>query len=196
MKIVSLIFLKHLSKFSYWQMLLFFILFNIQSCSAPENPKAIDPNFISIEEGEDVEIIFSEDGVPTVKVLAPVAVRYNLKPPEVPYTQFPSGLTLEVFNKEGGVNSTLTADEGKMTDGNKDLEVKKNVHILNSKGEELKTDHLVWNKDSKKISSDGFVKILTNNEIISGNGFIADENFTNYTIFDISGIVKVRDSEF
>lgn len=160
-----------------------------------EEVKEISEEFLSIEQGKEVEIIFTEDAKPTIRIVAPTAVRYNAIPPDLPYTSFPDGLKLYVYNEEGELDSELSANEGKMTDDSDDLEVKGDVQIINEKGEQLNTENLTWNKVDKKIRSEGFVKIFTDDEIIYGTGFEADENFTNYVIYDISGIVKVKDGE-
>ncbi len=83
-----------------------------------------------------------------------------------------------------------------MGDNSDNLEVTGDVQIVNSKGEKLNAEKLFWNKTDKKIRSDEFVKIYTNDEVIYGTGFEADENFTNYVIYNIKGVVKVRDGSF
>ncbi len=44
-----------------------------------------------------------------------------------------------------------------------------------------------------KIKTEGLVTITTPNEVITGFGLIADEDFSNYTISSISGIVNIED---
>jgi LPS export ABC transporter protein LptC len=161
-----------------------------------EEVKKITQEYLAIEKGKEVEILFSENGIPTIRITAPTAVRYKGIPPEIPYTEFPDGLSLLVYNKAGELESELTADNGKMNDESDDLSVKGNVIINNVKGEKLNTEELTWNKVDKKIRSEGFVKIFTDDEVIYGTGFEADENFTNYIIYNISGVVKVKDGEF
>lgn len=180
-----------------WGRIIFFSVFSILfSCSNDlQEVKEITGEFLSIENGKDVEILFTEDALPTIKIIAPTAVRYSLMPPDVPYTDFPDGLQLFVYNEKGELDSELSANQGKMTDNSDDLEVNGDVQIINVKGEKLNTESLTWNKIDKKIRSDGFVKIFTDDEIIYGTGFEADENFTNYVIYNISGIVKVKDGE-
>lgn len=160
-----------------------------------EVKQVVGEDFISVERGEDVEILFTEDAIPTIKIIGKTALRYAAVPPDLPYTEFPDGLKLYVYNEVGEIESELTANEGKMADNSDNLEVKGDVVIINEKGEQLNTEQLNWNKVDKKIRTDNFVKIFTEDEVIYGTGFEADENFTNYVIFNISGIVKVKDGE-
>jgi lipopolysaccharide export system protein LptC len=67
------------------------------------------------------------------------------------------------------------------------------VVFENDKGEMLETEKLSWIEKDAKIRTDGLVKITTANEIITGFGLEADEDFSNYTIQQISGIVNVED---
>lgn len=160
-----------------------------------EDIKEFSADFMNMEYGKNVEILFTEEGLPTIRITAPTANRYNAAPPEIPYTEFPDGMVLIVYDKQGKQESELKADKGKMTDNSDDLEVNGNVKIVNVKGETLKTDILVWNKKDKKIRSEGNVEIFTNDEKIWGTGFEADENFTNYIIYNIKGVVKIKEGE-
>lgn len=192
-----------ISKYKYcnpfspqWKRIVFFIAFLsiLSACSNKlEEVEEIADEFLSVEHGQEVEILFTEDAVPTIKIVAPTAVRYNLLPPDMPYTAFPDGLKLYVYDQDGQLDSELSANSGKMSDNSDDLTVNGNVVIINQKGEKLNTETLTWNKVEKKIRSEGFVKIFTDDEIIYGTGFEADENFTNYVIYNIKGTVKVRD---
>lgn len=190
--------LHHYNPFSiFWKRIVIYsLLVLFSACSNDvQEAKEISEEFLSVEHGKEVEILFTEDAIPTIRIIAPAAVRYNTLPPDQPYTLFPDGLNLFVYNEEGGLDSELSANEGKMTDNSDDLEVNGDVVIVNKKGEQLNTENLTWNKVDKKIHSEGFVKIFTDDEIIYGTGFEADENFTNYVIYDISGTVKVKDEE-
>lgn len=182
---------------SYRFVVYILILLSVSCTNDLEEAKEVaDNNFISIEKGEDVSILFTEDAIPTIKIEGPTAIRYAYLPPDTPYTEFPDGLKLYVYDENGNVESLLTANNGKMGDGSETLVVTGNVEIVNSKGEKLNAEKLDWNKNDKKIRSDDFVKIYTEDEIIYGTGFEADENFTNYVIYNIKGVVKVKDGAF
>lgn len=72
------------------------------------------------------------------------------------------------------------------------MEARKNVSVINQKGERLNTEHLVWDERSEKLTSDEFVKITTKDEIIFGNGFEANQDFTKYKIFNIKGTISIN----
>lgn len=68
--------------------------------------------------------------------------------------------------------------------------------MVNEKNEKLNTEHLIWNERTKKIYSDDFVKITTPDEIIFGNGFEADQDFSRYKIMKIKGTINLKKSDY
>ena len=67
--------------------------------------------------------------------------------------------------------------------------------VRNKKGETLNTEHLIWDKKKSLIRTEGFVKIHTKDEIIYGDGFESNDDFTEYTITNIHGMVNVKEGE-
>ena len=60
------------------------------------------------------------------------------------------------------------------------------VTAVNDSGVTIKTSELMWRNSDKKIVSDKFVTILTDKEKIQGFGFEANQNLTNYVIYNIT----------
>jgi hypothetical protein len=60
------------------------------------------------------------------------------------------------------------------------------VAINDSSGVRLETDELMWRKEHKKIVTDKFVRITTEDEVIEGYGFESDQSLRNYVIYDIT----------
>ena len=71
-------------------------------------------------------------------------------------------------------------------------EARKDVVVVNSKGERLNTEKLIWDERKEKLSSDQHVKISTAEEIIYGNGFEANQDFSSYKIFNVTGRITVK----
>jgi LPS export ABC transporter protein LptC len=74
------------------------------------------------------------------------------------------------------------------------MEARNNVVVTNSKGETLNTEQLMWDERSEKLYSDVFVKITTPDQIIFGEGFESNQNFTQYRINKIKGTIKVKNN--
>jgi hypothetical protein len=72
------------------------------------------------------------------------------------------------------------------------MEARKNVVVVNEKGERLNTEHLIWDEKKEKLLSDDFVKITTKDEIFYGNGFEANQDFTKYRIYKLKGTISLN----
>ena len=148
--------------------------------------------FIKEEFGSNVEILITKKGKANTKIIAPKVIRnYASKP----FNEFPEGMILKVFNEAGEQESTLTANYGKLGDGSSEMIAKDSVVVINKKGETLNTEHLIWDKKKSLIRTEGFVKIHTEDEIIYGDGFESNDDFTEYTITNIHGMVNVKEGE-
>ena len=75
---------------------------------------------------------------------------------------------------------------------NKDIiELINNVQLKNYNGDLLKTNQLFWNIETNNILSLDTVSIKTSDKLINGCGFYSDDNFKNYKIFNINGIIQI-----
>ena len=147
---------------------------------------------VNIEHGTNVQINYSDNGVVRIQASGPTATRYNT---EKPYLEFSDGIQILFFDANHAIESKLTARYATAIENSKSMTARDSVVVVNNKGELLNTDELVWDEDKKIIYSNSFVKITTADEIIYGNGMIANENFSDYTIKHITGTIKVKASE-
>jgi len=91
--------------------------------------------------------------------------------------------------------SILKADHAENNEGEQMIKISGNVYMENAKYERLETPSLTWNVRAKKIYTDKAIKIKTVDNTIYGIGFDSDENFSNYTIRKVTGIVSVDDKD-
>jgi len=112
-----------------------------------------------------------------------------------PMTIMPKGLFLVFFNEKGKESTTLKANYGVEYRQSRRMEARYNVEVVNITGEKLNTEHLVWDENTKMITSDAFVKITTAKEIIMGKGLKSNQDFTQYEILEVTGVIKVEDNQ-
>lgn len=153
-----------------------------------EVQEAADRATPTIEKGEDIEIFYSEKGQVKIRLEAPTLTRYNT---EEPYIEFNDGLKVYFFNDKMEVKSKLRANYGIRYDKNGETIVRNDVLVYNEQDEKLETEELTWDFDTETIRSDKFVKITTKDEVLFGQGFEADENFSKYRILKPEGTIKV-----
>ncbi len=69
------------------------------------------------------------------------------------------------------------------------------VVVFSIKGDTLRTPDLWWDQNTKKFYTDKFVRLHTKDKrLYGGKGFEADQDLTNYTIFQPTGTLTVPDS--
>ncbi len=125
--------------------------------------------------------------------MAPLMNQYDNQ--EEPYTEFPHGLHLIVYNKQEEIDAQIKSEYAIYYEKEDLWELQNNVEAVNFKNEVINTEQLFWDSRSHRIYSDEFIKITTDEEILTGYGFESDENFENYTIKNISGILAIEEEE-
>lgn len=148
----------------------------------PEEVRKVkhDPD-VPVEWGEDVEIMYSERADMQVLVKCPRFERFQRHEIQ---TEMPDGIEALFYDSLGAVNSWLTAGWAIDHMQSQKMEAKYNVVVVNEYGDTLNTEHIIWDRKTRKIYTDEFVRIIThNNEVIYGeNGMTANERFTRWRI--------------
>lgn len=142
-------------------------------------------------ENKDVVTLYSDSAKLLVKLQAPLQQEF-----ENGDGVFPEGLYVEFYEKPGQMTSTLKANYARQ-DRNKDIyQAKGNVVVDNlQKQEKLETEELFWDKRKQEIYTDKFVKITTAEEIITGTGLRAAQDFSRYSITKVTGTFSLKEEE-
>lgn len=142
-----------------------------------------------VESAKNIRMLFSDSAQVEVEITSPVLNRYDT---EKPYIEMPKGFHATFYDRNNEVKNKLQADYGIRYENEQKMEAKKNVSIVNHKGEIMNTEHLIWDEKKEKLYSKEFVKITTKDEIIYGNGFEANQDFSKYKIFNIKGTISLN----
>lgn len=142
------------------------------------------------EQATNIQITYADSAVLKAKIKAPLMERFAND--ANPYMEMKKGLRADFYNKDHIVESTLKANYGISYETTKIIHLKKDVHIVNIKGEELSSEELFWDQNKQKIYTEKYVTIKRSNEIIYGDGFESNENFTKYKILHPTGRVNIK----
>lgn len=169
------------------------VIFGIQtSCThdaiQPSNNRRTD-SMVTREYAEKVTIEYTDSGFLKARIFSPLLVA--VKQPTQPYMELNKGLKVDFYERDGKIQSYLTAEYGISYPDEKKIIVRNNVEILNVKGEMLNTEELKWDQKNRKIVTDKFVKITTPDQIITGQGLESDEAFSNWEILNVSGTINI-----
>ncbi len=155
----------------------------------------VPENELPLESEKNVEYIYSDSAIIRAKLTAPRLDRFGGKKN---YMELPKGMHVVFYNQDQKEQTNLTADYGIGYDdgsGMNKMEAKRNVVVINEKGDKLNTEHLIWDAITKKIYTEEFVKITTKDQIILGDGLIADQDFSTYDIKHVKGTIAINDNE-
>lgn len=147
---------------------------------------------LPVEVSTGMTILYSDSGLVKVRIAAAEMHRFDS---DSPYTELPKGVKVEFFGPDLTITSTLTSRYAIRKDRDQITEARTDVVVINQKGEKLNTEHLVWDEQKARIYSNEFVKITTPDKIIYGDGFEADQSFTNYKIYKIKGTINIDANE-
>lgn len=168
-------------------------LFLILILSACENKtddvkKFADPDNIYIEILKDIRLIHNELGHTSAIIYAPLLYHYTKNENKL---TFPEGLQIELYENET-LTAIINAGYGEKDEITKLVKASKGVKITNYKKEQMESEELTWNENLSQVSIEGKVKISTPTDIIQGYGLISDDNFRNYKMSKITGIVNIE----
>ncbi len=171
----------------------FLLCFIFSSCETDVSTvKMLQPDKLPSETGQGVEMIYSDSGKVKVKVVAPRLERFEQP---VKRLVLPQGVFIEFYDDSLRVKSWLKADYGISYEGEDRMEVRRNVVVMNEKGEKLETERLIWSRKDGKIFTNEPVTIRRQDEIVYGKGLEASQDFSNYTILDVIGTKYIEDLE-
>lgn len=168
-------------------------------CSCVNDLKKIDEiasaNNLGQETGKNVEVLVSNDGITRMKITATETIHHS---EGKTYTEFPKGIKAYSYAPNGNIESSITARYAVMNEYGGEISgmtAKNDVVVVNAKGDKLNTEQLEWDQKAKMINTPGFVKITTTEQIIYGRGLDAKEDFSSYTIRQVTGKVKIKSDE-
>ena len=107
--------------------------------------------------------------------------------------EFPKGIDVTSFKKDGSVMGTIRSDWAKKFEHANIWEARYNVVATNTDGTKVETEQMFWDMDKKIIYSHKYTRITSGDRIIEGNdGFESDQDLKNPVIKNITGVVTVE----
>ena len=169
-------------------LILLAFVFIFYAC-APNNPEDIkaftDKEDYPTISFKDLNAIATDSGRLKYRLVSPEVLQFDSK--EEPTTNFPKGLHYYVYNVNKEIESQIKCNFAIYFQDQELWELRNDVEIINISGNVVNTELLYWDTNQKRIYSDEFVKITTNEDVITGYGFETDEDISVYSIKKASG---------
>ncbi|WP_114748615.1 LPS export ABC transporter periplasmic protein LptC [Pleomorphovibrio marinus] len=136
--------------------------------------------------GYDIVLHHSDSAIVRTKLMADEQLEFqngNL--------EFPEGILIHFFEKDGELSTTIRADKGYYDRKNHLYRGEGDVQVHNLlKEQKLNSEELFWDPGKKKIYTEKFVTVEEPSRIIKGTGMEADEGFNEYTFTKVTGIIE------
>lgn len=177
---------------------IFLISSFLYGCSRTEQEEKIVKHVLEglpIQESWDVMYLYSDSGKITARLEAPyLREMKNNENADQTELEMNQGVQLFIINKATGEeDSRLTAKYARINQQTGIAEARDSVVVINNEGAKLETEQLFWYREQDQIKTDKFVKITTRDEILFGEGMIANSGFNTYKIFKIRGTLSVKE---
>lgn len=146
---------------------------------------------VGVERADSVHLVYKEGPYTRAEISAKTVKRYIKDQSKL---EFSDGLQV-LFYDSLKLVSVLTADYAVNDDAKQLIFISGNVRMENYQHEVLETQELNWDIRRKKISANKGIRIKTPDDIIIGTGLDSDEDFSNYTIRRVHGVVAYDEDE-
>ncbi len=154
------------------------------------------------EEADSVVSYLSEGGMDKgaleAKIKGKLTSPYMLRiqRSDSPYAEFPRTLHVDFYqdsitmNQSPVIESKLDALYGKYFSSQNKVYLRDSVVVRNVlKGDTIHCQDLWWDQHTARFSTDKPVRIYTRDKILFGTGMDADQNFRDYNIRKLTGVV-------
>jgi len=156
--------------------------------SCTNDPKLVQ-DFVSdkeqaIEQIKEAELVHTENGKIKVRILADKIERFQKQQPGLIFSE---KIEVYFYNYSSELQSTLMANDASIDEDKKIMLAQNNVVLTSSDNKKLETDELIWDEKQNKIYTDKKVKITTGKEVVYGEVFTSNADFSQYSIAKIHG---------
>ncbi|WP_068473798.1 LPS export ABC transporter periplasmic protein LptC [Saccharicrinis aurantiacus] len=170
------------------------VLFLAVACTSnnPEELKAIeDQTILPSLEVTDFETFVTDSGKVRYHIITPLLLNFDKK--DDPYTEYPKGGQIITFKEDEVIDAQIKCKYAIHKDKDQLWDLRNNVEAVNQDGVVFNSEQLYWDEKEEKIYTDKFIKITTEDEVITGYGLTANQNMSEYEITKVSGILDIKE---
>ncbi len=143
---------------------------------------------VPVDKSTGVEIIYSDSAIVKAKLITPELLNFKT---EKPYIEMNKGVTVIFYDQNQQESSRVKADYAIRRERENIVELKRNVVATNIKGETFKSDELIWDETKSRFYSNKLVSITSNQNVLYGTSFWANEDFSYYEIVQSTGDLRL-----
>lgn len=139
----------------------------------------------------DVDVIYSDSAKVKAHMTAPLMLDYDKV--EKPYTEMPKGVKVIFYDGNLKETGTITSDYAIYRKKEKIILLRKNVVGTNIKGETFTSEELIWDQNTKQITSNQVVHVrMADGTALDGTSFSSDEGLNHWKFGGAHGPIEVN----
>lgn len=137
-----------------------------------------------------------DDGTPSAELQADRMQRIEDETSVRQHFDSPAGNPIEIVLYAGeDTLGRLVATRMTRQESTEVYQFEERVELTFADRRHLEADTLIWFRDQQRIEVPGRVRLTTDQEVLTGSGLRADQDFTTYTLADVSGTITLDDLE-
>lgn len=149
------------------------VFFMLASCSVKTSRENVEDwskqlDSLSVEIAYNVKLRYTDSGRLKAIINAPIMEHHDN--PDDPFTEMKEGVNAVFYSVAGTEESNLRADYAINYEKKKLIHLKNNVHVVNTMNEELMSEELFWDQNTREIYTDKQIQIKRGEEVIIGRG--------------------------
>jgi LPS export ABC transporter protein LptC len=142
---------------------------------------------------KDAYHVYKDSGRITSKLITPTLLDFSNRK-EHPYSEFPNGIKIINFQKNGVDSITITGNYAISYPKTAISEIKGNVVVVNhTEKSRLETEQLFWDENTKYFVTEKAFKLMTEKDTIFGIGFESQDDLSKHLAKKTTG--KLETSE-
>ena len=170
--------------------LIFVFILSIVACSSGlEEKKSFEKYTGPIMEADSVKILYSDSA--KVRVIVNASKQYEYESGD---REFPNDIFIEFYEPDGTMSSTLEANSAYFTKETNTYKAEGDVEVIGYiDPKKLNSEELYWEPEKEEIYTETFVRIQSEDQISTGTGLRAKQDFSSYRILKPSGTIYLDD---
>lgn len=147
---------------------------------------------IPVDKTTGVTVIYSDSARVKAKLMTPEYLHYKT---DKPYIEMKKGVTIIFYDPNQQETSNVKSDYAIRRENEKFVELKNNVVATNNRGETFKSEELIWDETKGRFYSNRLVTITSKGNVLFGNSFWANQDFSYYEIVQSTGDLNLTEKQ-
>tara|TARA_B100000900_G_scaffold311142_1_gene269887 strand:- start:2683 stop:3237 length:555 start_codon:yes stop_codon:yes gene_type:complete len=141
-------------------------------------------DFLPVSIAENINTKYTDSGRLTSILVSSKMINFSNQ--DLPFYEFPEGIHLTLFDKKKA-SSTVVSNHAVAYSETDLIDLRGDVVLTTANSDTLFSDQLYYDQKKEWLFTDFPVKFRTKDYITNGNGFDANQDFSNAQVLEVTG---------